>query len=63
MESSRYHYRLRCRSRSIHGKDNFEGGGRASHCKVYGHSAVVYAKMVEPIEMPFGLRTRQGTIY
>jgi len=30
----------------------------ASYCKVWGHSAVVYAKTAETIDMPFGLRTR-----
>jgi len=36
------------------------GGKRASHSKVYGYYAVVCAKTVEPIEMPFGLRDRMG---
>jgi len=27
---------------------------------ILGHSAVVYAKMAETIEMPFGLKTRMG---
>jgi len=31
---------------------------RASHCKVWGHSAVLCAKTSEPIEMPFGLWAR-----
>ena len=42
-----------------HGKGNFEWKG-ASYCIVYGHSVVIHAKMAEPIEMPFGLRTRVG---
>jgi len=36
------------------GMGNFEGEG-ASHCNVQGHSAVICAKMAEPIEMPFGI--------
>jgi len=32
------------------GRGNFDGE-RAAHCKVLGHSAVICAKMVEPIEM------------
>jgi len=35
-------------------------GKGASHCKVWGHSAVVHAKTAETIEMPFGLSTRVG---
>ena len=34
-------------------RGNFEGEG-ASHCEVQGHSAVICARTVEPIEMPFG---------
>ena len=30
-------------------------GKGVSHCKVYGHSAVICAKTAEPMEMPFGL--------
>ena len=41
------------------GRGNFEGE-RASHCKVQGHSAVICAKMPEPIEMLFGLWARMG---
>ena len=41
------------------GRGNFEGG-RASHCKVQGHSAVICAKTAEPIEMPFGLWAQMG---
>jgi len=41
------------------GTGNFEGEG-PSHCKVYGHSAVICAKTAEPIQMPFGLWTRMG---
>jgi len=43
-----------------HGNGNFEGREGASHCKVHGPSVVVYAEMAEPIEIPFGLRTRVG---
>ena len=32
----------------------------ASHCKIYGHSAVISAKTAEPIEMPFGLWAGMG---
>ena len=40
-----------------HGMDNLEGEG----CPILkGHSAVICAKTAEPIEMPFGLRTRVG---
>ena len=35
-------------------------GKDAAHCKVQGHSAVSYAKMAEPIEMPFGICTLVG---
>jgi len=35
-------------------------GQRESHCKVYGHYAVIYAKMSEPIEMSFGLWAPMG---
>jgi len=35
-------------------------GQRASHCKVYGHSAVICAKTAEPIAMPFGLMVPDG---
>ena len=39
------------------GMDNLEGEG----CPILkGHSAVICAKTAEPIEMPFGLRTRVG---
>ena len=41
------------------GRGNFEGE-RASHCEVYGHSAVICAKMAEPIEMPFSLWAPMG---
>jgi len=41
-------------SRSPMGMSNFEGGG-ASHCKVFGHSVVISAKMAGLIEMPFVL--------
>jgi len=41
------------------GRGNFEGKG-ASQCKVLGHSAVICAKIAEPIKMPFGLRTWVG---
>jgi len=37
------------------GMENFRGGKWVSHCKVQGHSAVICAKMAEPIEIPFGL--------
>jgi len=30
-------------------------GKGASHCKVWGHSAVTCAKTGEPIQVPFGL--------
>ena len=36
------------------GTGNFKGGNGASHCKVYGHSAVICPKTAEPIEMLFG---------
>ena len=36
------------------GRGNFEGEV-ASHCKVYGQSAVICAKTAKPVEMPFGL--------
>ena len=35
-------------------------GKGAPHCKVYGHSAVIYAKTAKPIEMPFGLWARMS---
>ena len=35
-------------------------GKGVSHCKVYGDSAVICAKMAEPIEMPFGFWARMG---
>ena len=35
-------------------------GKGASHCKVYGQSAVPCAKTAEPIEMLFGLLARMG---
>jgi len=39
----------------------FRGEGKdVSHCKVKGHSAVIYAKTTELIEMPFGLWARMG---
>jgi len=38
-------------------RSNFEGDG-AAHCKVWGRSAVSYANMAEPIEIPFLLWTR-----
>ena len=41
------------------GRGNCEGKG-AYHCKIYGYSAVIYAKTAEPIEMPFGLWARMG---
>ena len=41
------------------GRGNFEGEG-ASHCKVWGLSAVIYAKTAEPIEMPIGLWAWMG---
>jgi len=31
------------------------GKGALSHCKIYGHSAVICANTAEPIEMLFGL--------
>jgi len=36
-----------------------EGEG-TSHCKVWGHSAIICAKTAEQIKMPFGLWTRLG---
>ena len=33
---------------------------RGAHCKVYGFSAVSYAKTAEPIDLPFGLWIRVG---
>ena len=50
---------IRSGSRSPMWRGNFDGEG-ASHCKVYGHSAVICAKVAEPIEMPFGLWDRMG---
>jgi len=41
------------------GRGNFEGEG-ASHCKLYGHSAVISAKAAELIEMSFGLWAQMG---
>jgi len=43
------------------GRGNFERG-KVAHCKckVWGRSAMSCAKMAEPIEMPFGLRTWMG---
>jgi len=41
------------------GRGNFEREG-ASHCKVYGHSAVMSAKTAKSIEMPFGLWAWMG---
>jgi len=35
-------------------------GKQANHCKVQRHSAVICAKTAEPIEVPFGLRSRSG---
>jgi len=35
-------------------------GKGAPHCKVQGHSVVICAKAVEPIEMPFGLWAQMG---
>ena len=35
-------------------------GEGASHCKVWGHSAVICAQTAEPIEMPFGLCACMG---
>ena len=46
-------------SRYTMGRGNFAGKG-ASHCKVWGHSVVMCAKMAEPIKMPFGLWTPVG---
>jgi len=40
------------------GRAILRGGEGATRCEVHGHSAVVYAKAAEPIEMSFGLRTR-----
>jgi len=34
--------------------------GRASHCKVQGHSAVIFAKTAKLIDMPFGLWAWMG---
>jgi len=36
------------------------GGEGAAHCKVQGHSAVICAKLAEPIEMLFWIRTLLG---
>jgi len=35
-------------------------GKGASHCKVYGRSAVIREKTAEPIQMPLGLWARMG---
>ena len=46
------------------GRGNF-GGNVVAHCKVMGHFTVSCAKTVEPINMPFWMKTRvgQGTMY
>jgi len=36
-------------------------GQRGAHCKVYGHSAVTYAKIAKPILMQFGLWARSAS--
>jgi len=41
------------------GRGNFKGG-RCAHCKVWGHSVVIYVNTAEPIEMPFGLWARKA---
>ena len=46
-------------SKSPMGRGNFEGEG-ASHCEVYGHSEVPWAKTAESIKMPFGFWARMG---
>ena len=51
---------IRWGSRSPHGKGQLFGGEWASHCKIWGHSTVVYAKTAEQIGMPFGLWARMG---
>jgi len=44
---------ITCGPDPIVGRSNFEGE-TGDHCKVQGHSAVICANMVEPIEVPFG---------
>jgi len=46
-------------SRYPMGRGNYEGR-RGTHCKVYGHSTMSYAKTAEPIENPLGVWTRVG---
>jgi len=41
------------------GRGNFDGE-KASHCKVWGHSAVICVTSAEPIKMLFGLWARTG---
>jgi len=43
-----------------HGKGVVLRQEGATHCKVYGRSAVSCAKTAEPIEMPFGSLARMG---
>ena len=42
------------------GANFFRGAEWVSHCKVYGHSAVIYAKTAETIEMPFWVAGSDG---
>jgi len=43
-----------------HKKGQFSEREGAAHCKVYGHSAMSYAKTAVPIEIPFALCFRIG---
>ena len=45
--------------RSPHGKGQF-CGGKGHYIVKYRDTAVICAKMAEPIEMPFGLWARMG---
>jgi len=49
-------YFIRCMT----GKGQFLGRERASHCKIWTHSAAICAKTIEPIEMPFGVWAWMG---
>ena len=50
--------RIVWKSRSHMGRGNFEGEWHTRYAR--RHSTVSCAKMIEPIEMPFGLWTRVG---
>jgi len=42
------------------GMGRFWGENIVAHCKVMGHSTVSCAKMAEPIDMPFQMKTWVG---